>query len=176
MSEQLTRIPNPDEDTQPTQQEGSISWEEELSDLRKLIDEARDAYERQDPTSLQGFRQILGGAKRFSQTEGMTVDEFAKWTLGEFANYYLLYSALPERPLDPRFSGRKRQAAKVYRRINKSLTPREVRLIIKGRGLNGNIMPKEDLAISEGLKVSTQALDYGIGKLGWNLYRSQSTA
>ncbi|MEK7573454.1 MAG: hypothetical protein AAB531_03430 [Patescibacteria group bacterium] len=127
------------------------TWREELLDLQGLIEQTKIALLEDNPIALAGFNQILkemrGGFEIRGNKTFKTTEDFAVNIVGLFYKSYKAHASLDERPV------KKTPGKLTYKKVgDKNLSPRQIRILIKGRGLNGETVSPEKIGDAEGLK------------------------
>ncbi len=140
-------------------------WQEELATLKTLIDDSKEAYSDGNQTSRTGFINIFARIQKMGGRYSLiphfsNLDELVQATWENFDRSYNLYSALDDRPSFPEKTG--------LRRFPNTLTPREIRLLVRLNGLHGSKFPLAQVAKSEGINASTASLAATAAK--FNLY------
>jgi len=125
------------------------TWGEELAELASLIEKSSDEFSSGNPIAVEGFNQIFSGGVDYLSRHGRQfngLQDFTSSVLNVFKQSYQQYAAKTERPVRNTIQGR------IYLRLGNHLTPREMRFIIKEKGLTGEAIPLEEIPKIEGLK------------------------
>ncbi|MEK7559671.1 MAG: hypothetical protein AAB521_05190 [Patescibacteria group bacterium] len=127
------------------------TWREELLELHGLIEQTETALLESNPIALTGFHQILEAERDKFKIRGnktfRTTQDFAVEVVRLFYKSYKAHASLDERPV------KKTPGKLTYKKVgDKNLSPRQIRILIKGRGLNGETVSPEKIGDSEGLK------------------------
>lgn len=153
---------NPTIPTAPVEQEPG--WQNELLELGTTIDDMRLKLEQGDTdvaNAFNGFGKYMlpilysHGYKEFRE-------DFPSAVIGIFDRSYNAYSVLPVRPIKKRAKG-----SGPYNRLDNNLTPRDIRMIIKGFGLDGTNHTSDEIATSEGILKAKPAIVSAKNHLLW---------
>ncbi len=141
-----------------------VTWPQELSQLKYMIDGAKRAVNEGNNVAIRAFEEIMNEANELTATlrkKSWDSDSFVKGTLLLFDTSYDEYAKFAFRPVGPRRGG-----VPTYKRLS-GLTPREIRVLIQLGGLNGTRSDLPQIGNNEGLAYPWKAFSSAKTHLFW---------
>ena len=132
-------------------------WKDELADLQEVVSTAASLFESGDANVIVGYEELIRriGRSIYQNFYSIHPESVGPSILALMKSSVEVYTGCAERPM--KRVGRS-QSGLTYKRFNKALTPREIRLLIYGFGLTGEKYSEDQLAVMEDIRRPNNAI------------------